>query len=296
MVVKMRIKEINFPQTKNDKKALLVSLSNKCNYNCEYCCASKNSNVEYIDHFLQLINKIDESLQLVLFGGEPTYYEKFDYFLNRVSKHHEIKILTNGSRQVEWWEQLLEKNKNIKNILLSIHFKYFNKENILSKIEIIKKYCDLEVRSIIQNDNDFFNSQDLFSNSILENVKKTEVPVRDVDNFSEFKYLNNKLKNNKDVVLVSSSNNTKEISRYQLSILKINYYLCICTFPQKTLLVNHDGFLYSCIDDHKPTNILSINDLTQYFKKKVCLSKTCSCNFSGERFFKKEIEVDFQDE
>ena len=293
------IKEINFID-ENPMKTVIWALSKKCNYCCSYCCASKVNDRDNIEKILYLINKFNDDLQIILYGGEPTIFPKFEYILNNIDKRHQIKILTNGSRTIEWWDRIIKQYKNIKKISISIHFEFLsNIDEIIEKIYFLKDFCDIDIKILIKTDKEKKLSTEIKKKICFsDNIKIIEIPIRDPNNFNIF-LINQKnldeIDEDKTVNICLLDGKNYKITRTEFSKLKINFFLCLCTFTDEVCYIQQDGNIFRCVDDmqkNKFFNISAIESLEEIFKKTVCLNKTCTCNFAGSRFFKKNISCE----
>ena len=116
----------------NDYVVIDWMLGNTCNYSCTYCHPNiyggtvpwPDVDIAFefakrtIDHY-RSIGK--DKIVWNLLGGEPTVWPKFEQFFRKVKEYDNnslIRVLTNGSRTLRWWE----KNKNLfDEIIISWH-------------------------------------------------------------------------------------------------------------------------------------------------------------------------------
>ncbi|MEI0447621.1 radical SAM protein [Brachyspira intermedia] len=286
-----------------------------CNYNCSYCFGhSKIDNnftsLEKVKHAVNEIFKINKkSYQFNLLGGEVTYYP---YFMDMVKyiysfdKDTSILLVTNGSKNIEYFENLLSVVGNNKfDCILSAHLEYSNLEHIKSLIKLFNKYNQKLSINIMMHP----NMKDMVEHYFNELVKFREsnefyislVELREPPDFSNidsrydddfFKWIDNArniiknycrdnehmgyftINNNgikKDVNITHSlalRNNLKKFS---------NFY---CSGGINLIRINIDGTYYPGICEvfDKVGNIyyenINIYKLSQY---KICTSKQCGC-------------------
>ena len=110
---------IEVKSTHDDILRIYCDFSNVCNYNCWYCFPESNTgthpwpDVDVIkENIVTLVNFYNKSdlinkVELHLLGGEPTLWKDLGKFVTYVKENADcaIKILTNGSRTLRWWEK-----------------------------------------------------------------------------------------------------------------------------------------------------------------------------------------------
>lgn len=108
-------------------------LGNSCNYACPYCWSDNNTGTHRvpplddtmrtnIDHLLSQLrlpqNNQDKPVVFILSRGEPTMYHDIDNLLDFLSSRGWVKLITNGSRTIRWWERYSEK---LEEVAISYH-------------------------------------------------------------------------------------------------------------------------------------------------------------------------------
>jgi MoaA/NifB/PqqE/SkfB family radical SAM enzyme len=213
----MKIKSIE-----NDEFNIQFTVSNKCNYSCQYCPPILNSGSTplistetYIKFFTNLIVDNPDIMKygkrfVGLTGGEPTIYPGIDDLIDFFQENKfNIGLDTNGSAKMDFWEKNLSKI-NITN--LSIHPRYANFKHVLEvvKLGVYKKSI---VKVAVIMDMEYWDR----AIEAIDFFKKNNVPIM------EFKGLVFKLDKN------SQDGNTKQnyynsYTEEQINWIKNNIY------------------------------------------------------------------------
>lgn len=118
------------------------TITDFCNFKCSYCppnlhagnFAKKvkpgfptNEEIEvFIDRIIN-IHLQGRFLNMTLSGGEPTLHPMFKTLIERMGPHGSVEVITNGSRSVEWWQDMkVLPNK----VTISLHPEFSNLEKI----------------------------------------------------------------------------------------------------------------------------------------------------------------------
>ena len=132
-----------------------------CNYNCSYCFQGKHvipNNIEQkttttrFKIIFSFLNKLIEKskykqVTLTLLGGEITLFN-LNEILNQLTTNKMIiiKIMTNLSKPIDYYEKLLDNNKNLTFLFnISLHrefLSYKNYKNKMLKLKQLKKTFD----------------------------------------------------------------------------------------------------------------------------------------------------------
>lgn len=102
-------------------------LGDTCNYSCSYC-GYNTGEKKWLDleQYKSLITKIVEDtkpnkVSFQFTGGEPTLYRHFQEILKHVKEYDSYtRIISNGSRTIRWWEELVH-NNYVDGLTLSFH-------------------------------------------------------------------------------------------------------------------------------------------------------------------------------
>jgi len=123
-------------KNKNMQDWFLVSwtLSNKCNYRCEYCPdilhngSTGQPRWETVKHFVENF-KVDKTICYRLSGGEPTYWKHFLDLAKLVKKQgHYFSFVTNGSQRVKYYKEI---SNYTDGFMISYHPQYADVEHFI---------------------------------------------------------------------------------------------------------------------------------------------------------------------
>ena len=118
------------------------TITDFCNFKCSYCPTNlhagnfakkvkpgfpTNEEIEvFIDRIIN-IHLQGRFLNMTLSGGEPTLHPMFKTLIERMGPHGSVEVITNGSRSVEWWQDMkVLPNK----VTISLHPEFSNLEKI----------------------------------------------------------------------------------------------------------------------------------------------------------------------
>jgi len=127
---------------KSTENWFLVSwtLSNKCNYRCEYCPdilhdgSTGQPKWETVKHFVENL-KVDKDVCFRLSGGEPTYWKHFKDLAKLVkSCGHNFTYVTNASQSVEYFKEI---NEYTDGVFLSYHSTYADTQHFIDVCKVL---------------------------------------------------------------------------------------------------------------------------------------------------------------
>tara|TARA_B100001027_G_scaffold104041_1_gene71573 strand:+ start:6810 stop:7715 length:906 start_codon:yes stop_codon:yes gene_type:complete len=131
---------------KNDWFLVSWTLSNKCNYRCEYCPDILHNGSTgqpqwlTVKRFVQNFNLKGKKICYRLSGGEPTYWKHFVDLAELVKEEgHKFTFVSNGSQSPEYFKKIAPYTDGM---MLSYHKAYANPEHFIriineSKIETV---------------------------------------------------------------------------------------------------------------------------------------------------------------
>jgi|TARA_B100000242_G_scaffold24354_2_gene14783 organic radical activating enzyme len=131
---------------KNNWFLVSWTLSNKCNYRCEYCPdilhngSTGQPQWSTVKRFVQNFNLKDKKICYRLSGGEPTYWKHFIDLAELVKEEgHKFTFVSNGSQSPEYFKKIAPYTDGM---MLSYHKAYANPEHFIkiineSKIETV---------------------------------------------------------------------------------------------------------------------------------------------------------------
>lgn len=272
-----------------------------CNYKCTYCQAgyghdstrpvskffrdtNKRNIWKQVIKRLSVLQNIDFEVTLV--GGEPTLHpDILDILtsLKSVDNCKEIDLITNLSKQYDFFSNIADLNICKLQLIPSIHFEYFN-NNITDKIISLSNNTNINIiPAVMLHDNmKFWNVMEKFLQELNQNnIKYSTTFIEDTVNYSanytsEFfkrfdRYINNQDMIDKFHITTEDHTNhivsTKDIHEKQIKMFK--GWKC----NQKSWLIDYDGNIKnSCTEEL--LNILGTNTKQQI----TCPKEICDCN------------------
>ena len=116
------------------------TLSNKCNYRCEYCPdilhdgSTGQPKWETVKHFVENL-KVDKDVCFRMSGGEPTYWKHF-YDMAKLVKScgHNFTYVTNASQSVEYFKSI---NEYTDGVFLSYHSAYADAQHFIDVCQVL---------------------------------------------------------------------------------------------------------------------------------------------------------------
>ena len=136
---------------KNDKYFLVQWLiMSECNYNCSYCFGHSGmdnilfTSLDKLKHAVDLIFSLNKKNYIIeLIGGEITFHpnliELIDYIQN-YNKSVFLHLVSNGSKNIDYFDKLLSSIKIPAEFKISIHIEYSNIEHIKQLIMTFNKH------------------------------------------------------------------------------------------------------------------------------------------------------------
>ena len=123
--------------TKNDWFLVSWTLSNKCNYRCEYCPdilhngSTGQPRWETVERFIKNL-KVNKDICFRISGGEPTYWKHFiDMAKCAKEQGHKFTFVSNGSQKPEYFKRIAPYTDAM---MLSYHKAYADPEHFIKVI------------------------------------------------------------------------------------------------------------------------------------------------------------------
>jgi len=139
---------------KDDWFLVSWTLSNKCNYSCDYCPEHLHSGStgqprwETVKRFVEKFTRPGKKICYRLSGGEPTYWKHFLDLAKLVKEQgHTFSFITNGSQTVEYFKEISEYTGGI---IISYHPKYANLKHIIDIANNVK--CSVAINLMMVQD------------------------------------------------------------------------------------------------------------------------------------------------
>lgn len=226
---------------------ITISLTNRCNLYCGYCCT--NANNSYKDLSKDDIKIIVQNIKLfnpkkiVITGGEPMIREDFFDIISFIREDYsgEIQLLTNGTYITQENVNILKKVNSI-----SISIDGYNKhmvddirgngtfEKVMQSIEILKAINFEKIAlSMVFGESNIDDINKFMDFCKMKNVRSV---CRFFSRFGRGKSLDTYIKN-------------QEISFLPLALINKDEYIektINCNPGNLQLFVNYDGMVYPC--------------------------------------------------
>jgi len=152
----MKIYPIKIEKAKPmDYKFIEWKIHNVCNYNCSFCGdRHKDGSQRWfsLEKYKEYVDKLSEACDgkpfwIQLTGGEPTLFPQLIDLLKYIKqKNAYVSLISNGSRTIRWWKELVEA-KCIDTLFLTYHSE--QTENYKHIAEIANLFHSEEVKTII---------------------------------------------------------------------------------------------------------------------------------------------------
>lgn len=288
-------------------------VTNKCNYNCQYCIENLqsldkndalfldlNRSLQFIDKYC---NTYDNKINIRIYGGEPTLHQDlFDFCskLNCYDKIIIIEIFTNFSLSYEYYKKLLTIPKL--HLYTSYHTNTIMPDNqYLSKILKLNNYAEkITCNIMLENSSNinFENSYNLYKKLMkiwkTNTFKKTMtnlIPLfstkkyQSIYNSQKFKLFDilNNHNNNKICFTLYNEMNSEKIYNV-VGYDSYNFKGWKCTSGKNALFIDMLGNVYPCgglytkrqliYKDAKMKNIFSSN-FNDIFQYTLCPHNDC---------------------
>lgn len=224
----------------------------------------------------------NETIAIYIGGGEPTILDlkKYISVLNKTNKKIEINILSNLSRDTQYFKELYHVAKNILlKFTFSFHREHIDSDTFLTKYQQIQKLSNVDNTLIYMVHNqeciDLFkknikkypdlkyNISSIFGSDILD--KHPDLKLSTFDTSSWLVYYKN----------------GKYISENKEYIRKSFKYF-MCPSFSKLIVIDEDGSLRHCLDSSKDTNLkYNTPNIYKELKKKpfiMCQEPKCLCH------------------
>ncbi len=160
-------------------KKIYIEITNNCNLNCDFCIHNeRKAKFMSMEEFKLILSKIKNHTKYIYLHvlGEPLLHPEINEFINEASKDFYVNITTNG-----YLIKVIENNKNIRQLNISLHSATINKEsyleNIFNVVNKLKKYTFINYRLWTNKDKVILDTlkrkyhfQNPFSNRLDENI------------------------------------------------------------------------------------------------------------------------------
>lgn len=243
---------------KENDLEIVIDVIKRCNYKCDYCTTSHSMYKAKDDYELDLTdlvipmvkskvfngifnkNKTHNKITFFITGGEPTLYKKLESILKlleTVYNADEIILVTNGSKSVKFYLDLLDKFKTL-TIRCSYHAKFANNQHFYDLINLKNdKFIFLILMDEIYKDKII---------NFIENIKYDKQCI--------YRALVNHFYTDEDIIKYINKHNN--ILNYEHNT---EYKNCFMQFEKKTIELNRNSL-----------NLLRTYDHLNIFKDMYC--------------------------
>ena len=300
----------------NDLLKIRWCIGNVCNFKCLYCESNKGDfpypkDVGRIhNNFSKLLRVYRQQgkkrFELELSGGEPTLWPELGMFVKTIRKLYEVdvKLITNGSRTLRWWNQYANQ---FSKIIFSFHHKDADIDHFINVVDLVASK-GIEVNCLVLMDPNNFGKCAEYIKYMKEKRKRSWFidarPVFPIQGFpvnytkEQKKYMKNSLKalpgffwflknwkklNPYESVVEFDNGKSKKVN-YPYHTLNHNQFKgWKCDIEKENLYIHWDGVLQgSCgqeLFDHS-YNIYDsnfLNDFNPTAKTVTCSRNCCWC-------------------
>jgi organic radical activating enzyme len=177
---------------------------NLCNFSCKYCHPSNfngsepwhssQDSIRFLDYVYETICKPNEqAINITVHGGEPSLWPSLDTVckhLKKIDNRNTVRLLTNGTRNAQWWTA---RSDLIDNIIVSIHHGQTKKEDIVKKFNAVE-LSGIDVSMHVMIDVHHFDECIELYNYIYDNcehiqmqakVVRIDITQAELQNYSE---------------------------------------------------------------------------------------------------------------
>tara|TARA_B100001996_G_C18654733_1_gene590775 strand:- start:554 stop:1495 length:942 start_codon:yes stop_codon:yes gene_type:complete len=156
--------------TKKDWFLVSWTLSNKCNYRCEYCPDILHNGStgqplwSTVERFIQNFKQKDKTICFRISGGEPTYWKHFIDMAECVKEQgHKFTFVSNGSQSAEYFKRIAPFTDAM---MLSYHKAYADPDHFIEVINESKITTIINMMLLPDDfDEAFAVSEKIFSNT-----------------------------------------------------------------------------------------------------------------------------------
>ncbi len=125
----------------NDRTTIYWYVGDKCNYRCSYCHPSFYSG-KYKWHSKEVVLRtlaLFKDPAVIFSGGEPTYHPELFEIIEESAPGVGIGMISNGSRELDYWHQLMNLSKR-PGVALSYHYEQVDFKHFIDVINVIQQY------------------------------------------------------------------------------------------------------------------------------------------------------------
>lgn len=270
----------------------------RCNFRCIYCESYTQTNElvfqplkTITDSFDLLINKlknIDNKIDVVITGGEPSIYPNFFEIINFfISNVDNISICTNLSFDATKFVQAFEHNKNKNKIIIrpTFHPSCMKIEQFMSNLETLKLF--IEEINVVADKYNLKGIDDIVHQMNNKKVKVNVLPfkfttqkIKETENIKDKNYHSLETLNSKkelEKIEQIYKNQDKSLSKYETGEKSSFGKMCIAGYKYIKILPN--GNIRRCAIDNTYLGNIFDKDYKFYTSAQKCTQKECKYEF-----------------
>ena len=246
--------EHQYPHIRNSVK-VEWNLGKRCNLDCSYCPAeihdnhSEHTDIEILKRTVDTLSAIP-NVRISLTGGEPCVHPHIEQLLQHAkNKISWINVTTNGTRTVEFYQNILE--NYINHIVFSVHFESDWLKVINTIIKVYKQSANKNVLvHMMMLPGRLKDVKDACEALLDAGIRYALRPIRWTKTHDDFEDMIHYSEEEKEFLAVSNHtppkntliDNTVECNVNDLLINKTNQFLgWSCMAGVESLMINWDG-------------------------------------------------------
>lgn len=245
---------------------LLWSVTNSCNFHCDYCGVHKPEKFSNKDQWVKAVKYINfiannHTMEMVLFGGEPTLHPSFLEIVRSINC--DIRMVTNLSMNIEFYKKLVGVKDNLI-LVCSYHYLHANKEKYMETVKFLLDHvCRLRIKIMWDSRfkqeilDIFFEFKELekqysrlfvFLDIVYSETCGGDWSADDLEYFESLQ-----TDHNSHIVVIKDDNNNvikKDITYNLIRRLQDgfpNYYLYNCDCGKSGVYINSNGDVHYCL-------------------------------------------------
>lgn len=274
------------------------SILTACNYSCTYCPirADEYADDETIASTIKLLEDISKkkTLEVTIFGGEPTLHEKLEYICEKLSAFSNVRIFTNLSQSADYYNMLAEKYSCRYSV--SYHPDMLSGKDFLDTLKHIQKDSIGHINVMMATGYEkewFCVSEYCIRNKIHHKI----IPIYALGDKSKF-IKSVQYSHRDDVIpfydtqIVRGDHQVIKMTDQECELYDANKFKgYICYKRETSCFIDHAGHVYGCLQDVNHGICTNVHDPYTFSIEKQCQYDNCIC----ENYIPKEIEIGFAD-
>lgn len=289
-----------------DSFGILAYVSDKCNYNCEYCYnkfprSNKDLDLEKLYDFVVSCTKQKSFILLDLIGGETTLHPKLYDFCKKVVdniKNIQITIYSNFSKDISFYKRFLNIGVNF---ILSWHSQCNTDEFICKLNEFNEEDRNKITIAVMYEHNNIARSLEAFDR-IYKIPRFSELQFSFLemsDNYNGYKYTDLQLEEfNKRIPYTKTQSTIIKFNDGTIEEVNDNYFFSdhshtrfkfwLCNAGMDFIYIHWNGDVHPCDenDNNVIYNIYSGKEFIIPKKPILCKYENCPCLFD---IYKKRV-------